>query len=47
MAFGSYHIVVDKKLSEILNVQEGSRIKPQELTKKIWVYIKKNNLGKN
>jgi len=44
--FGTFRIIADKKLSEILEVKEGSELKPSELTKGIWNYIKKNNLTK-
>ena len=44
--FGSYRVVVDKKLSELFGIKEGSELKPSEFVKACWSYVKKNNLTK-
>jgi len=44
--FGTFRVIVDAKLSEILGVKEKTELKPSELTKLVWDYIKKNNLTK-
>lgn len=46
MPFEKFRIIVDKKLSEVLGIKEGSEIKPTEMNKQIWNYIKTNNLTK-
>jgi chromatin remodeling complex protein RSC6 len=46
MAFGTYRIVCDKRLSEILGIKEKTELKPSEMTKLLWVYIKANGLTK-
>ncbi len=47
MAFGNYKInfnqVKDKTLEEVFGTGD---MNPAEMTKKLWAFVKKNNLGK-
>ncbi len=42
-AFGGYQIVPDEALAKIIG---KNPVSPAEMTKKIWAYIKRNNLGR-
>ncbi len=42
-AFGTYRIRPDAKLAAVLGTKKP--VKPSEMTKLIWKYIKKNKLG--
>ena len=44
--FGSYRVIIDKKLSELFGIKEGSELKPSEFVKAFWGYVKMNNLSK-
>ncbi len=45
-AFGGYGIELDSPLATVLGGREGQRISPSEMTKRLWQYIKRHNLGK-
>ncbi len=42
--FGSYRIVPDENLGLVLGTRKP--LKPSEMTKLIWVYVKKHRLSK-
>lgn len=41
--FGGYHIVPDANLARVIGKQ---RVTPAQMTKKIWVYIKRKKLAR-
>jgi len=43
-AFGGYHIVPDEHLAKIIGKGKAT---PSEMTKKLWVYIKKKKLARH
>ena len=43
-AFGGYHIVPDEHLAKVIG---KGNVTPSEMTKKIWVYIKKKKLARH
>lgn len=45
-SFGGYGIELDTALATVLGGREGQKISPSEMTKRIWAYVKKHNLGK-
>jgi len=45
-SFGGYAIELDTHLATVLNGREGQKISPSEMTKRLWQYVKKHNLGK-
>lgn len=45
-SFGGYGIELDSALATVLGGREGQKISPSEMTKRLWNYIKRNNLGK-
>jgi len=45
-SFGGYGIELDEHLATVLGGREGEKITPSEMTKKLWQYVKKHNLGK-
>ncbi len=45
-SFGGYGIELDEHLATILGGHEGQKIAPSEMTKRLWQYIKRHNLGK-
>jgi chromatin remodeling complex protein RSC6 len=45
-SFGGYGIELDSALATVLGGKEGQKISPSEMTKRIWAYVKRNNLGK-
>jgi SWIB/MDM2 domain len=45
-AFGGYGIELDSALATVLGGREGQKISPSEMTKRLWNYVKRNNLGK-
>ncbi len=45
-SFGGYGIQLDEKLATVLSGREGERISPSEMTKRLWQYVKRHNLGK-
>lgn len=45
-SFGGYGIELDSALATVLGGREGQKISPSEMTKRIWAYVKRNNLGK-
>ncbi len=44
--FGGYGIELDSPLATVLGGREGQKISPSEMTKRLWQYIKRHNLGK-
>jgi chromatin remodeling complex protein RSC6 len=44
--FGGYGIELDSALATVLGGREGQKISPSEMTKRLWNYVKRNNLGK-
>jgi len=44
--FGGYGIELDTPLATVLGGREGQKISPSEMTKRLWQYVKKHNLGK-
>ena len=45
-SFGGYGIELDEHLATVLGGREGQKIPPAEMTKRLWQYIKRHNLGK-
>jgi len=45
-SFGGYGIELDSALATVLGGREGQKISPSEMTKRLWSYVKRNNLGK-
>jgi len=45
-SFGGYGIELDTSLATVLGGKEGQKISPSEMTKRLWQYIKRHNLGK-
>ena len=45
-SFGGYGIELDEHLATVLGGREGQKISPSEMTKRIWQYVKRHNLGK-
>ncbi|HZY95417.1 MAG TPA: SWIB/MDM2 domain-containing protein [Candidatus Bathyarchaeia archaeon] len=45
-SFGGYGIELDENLANVLGGHEGQKISPSEMTKRIWAYVKRHNLGK-
>ncbi len=45
-SFGGYGIELDEPLATVLGGREGQKISPSEMTKRLWEYVKKHNLGK-
>jgi chromatin remodeling complex protein RSC6 len=45
-SFGGYGIELDSALATVLGGKEGQKISPSEMTKRLWSYVKRNNLGK-
>jgi chromatin remodeling complex protein RSC6 len=45
-SFGGYGIELDTHLATVLGGREGQKISPSEMTKRLWAYVKRNNLGK-
>ncbi len=45
-SFGGYGIELDQHLAVVLGGHEGQKISPSEMTKRIWAYVKRHNLGK-
>ncbi len=45
-SFGGYGIELDENLANVLGGHEGQRVTPSEMTKKLWAYVKRHNLGK-
>jgi len=41
--FGGYHIVPDANMARVIG---KGKVTPAQMTKKIWIYIKKNNLAR-
>ncbi len=37
---------MDSALATVLGGREGQKISPSEMTKRLWNYVKRNNLGK-
>lgn len=44
-AFGGYQITCDDLLARLVGVTPGTKLAPSKLTKALWDYIKRNNLG--
>ncbi len=44
--FGGYEIELDEPLATVLSGREGQKISPPEMTKRLWDYVKRHNLGK-
>ena len=44
-SFGGYGIELDEHLATVLGGREGQRISPSEMTKRLWDYVKRHNLG--
>ena len=45
-SFGGYGIELDTPLATVLGGREGQKISPSEMTKRLWQYVKRHNLGK-
>jgi len=45
-SFGGYGIELDTHLATVLGGKEGQKISPSEMTKRLWQYVKRHNLGK-
>jgi chromatin remodeling complex protein RSC6 len=45
-SFGGYGIELDSPLATVLGGREGQKISPSEMTKRLWQYVKRHNLGK-
>ena len=45
-SFGGYGIELDTNLAKVLGGNEGQKISPSEMTKRLWSYVKRHNLGK-
>ncbi len=45
-SFGGYGIELDTHLAHVLGGHEGQKISPSEMTKRLWAYVKRHNLGK-
>lgn len=45
-SFGGYGIELDSALATVLGGREGQKVSPSEMTKRLWNYVKRNNLGK-
>ncbi len=45
-SFGGYGIELDEPLATVLGGREGQKISPSEMTKRLWQYVKRHNLGK-
>ncbi|TMI29335.1 hypothetical protein E6H16_02915 [Candidatus Bathyarchaeota archaeon] len=45
-SFGGYGIELDSNLASVLGGREGQKVTPSDMTKRLWQYIKRHNLGK-
>jgi len=46
VSFGGYGIELDSNLASVLGGREGQKVTPSDMTKRLWQYIKRHNLGK-